>query len=108
MRYVKSLLLLGVVMFVVGCSNNDNNSAESTALDDIDVAADDISEKDAMEELKEETGIDIEAIEEEIGMDKSDDATMPDSIPSDIPLPDDMEIDMTIDNELMSQVWLFT
>lgn len=101
MRYLKNvLLLIGVTLFVIGCSNSNDESADTTV--------DEISEEEAMAELKEETGIDIEAIEEEMGIDKSDGATIPDEIPNDVPLPDDMEIDFTIDNTLMAQAWFLT
>lgn len=102
MKYIRNFLLVaGIVLLVLGCSNSDNESTDSSSVDEI-------SDEQAIKELKEETGIDIEAIEEEIGIDKSDSATIPDDIPKDVPLPDDMTVDFTIDNELMSQVWLLT
>lgn len=104
MRYLKIIvLIIGAILFAVGCSNSNDESADAP----VD-AVDEIDEEEALEELKEETGIDIEAIEEEMGIDKSDGASIPDEIPSDVPLPDDMEIDFTIDNALMSQVWFLT
>lgn len=107
MKYVKHMLIVCATLFIFGCSNDENSTTETNAMDENDVI-DEVSEEELIEELKEKTGIDIEAIEEEIGIDKSDSATIPGAIPSDIPLPDDMEIDFTIENELMSQVWLLT
>lgn len=102
MKYIRSIMLvIGIALFVLGCSNSDDELADSSSVGEM-------SDEEAIKELKEETGIDIEAIEEEMGMDKSDDVTIPDEIPSDVPLPDDMEVDFTIDNELMAQAWLLT
>ena len=101
------MLLFVAIILLVSCSGNSDGAKEATADNNDEVTADDL--KEALGTDDDTNGeIDIEAIEEEMGIDSSGDAEIPDALPNDIPLPDDMEIEMTIDNELMAQVRIKT
>lgn len=101
MKYVVRFLLLAIVcLLLVSCSeNSDENNDE--------VTVDDLNEALAMEDNGADQ-FDVEAIEEEMGIEKNGNLDIPEDIPSDVPLLDDMEIEMTIDNGLMAQVRIVT
>lgn len=98
------LLLLSVTFFIFACSNDNEGATNSEDAEQAEQASETTDDNDS----EEVSNALVKDIEEEIGMDKGDNLSIPDGIPSDVPLPDDMEIEMTIDNELMTQVWINT
>lgn len=102
LKYVNRIVIsMMVVILFVGCSSG-NKGAKESAVKDVDA-----TEQKAIEEFEDELGIDLDEIEEEMGIDKES-TEIPEDIPSDAPIPEDMEMEMTIDNELMAQARMKT
>src|SRR5690625_3420606 len=85
------LVIITFLLVFVGCSNSNSDvEAESSSTGEV--------ESDELEMS------DIEELEDEMGITEGDDAEIPAKLPSDIYLTDDMEIELTVENELMSQL----
>lgn len=74
-------LLVMLLFMLIGCSSNGSEDA-------------------TIEEAEKE----LEELEEELGVTEGDEGGIPDLLPSDLYLAEDMEVDHTVENELMSQV----
>jgi|SRR5690625_1406242 len=92
MYILRNCLFIIALLFVfVGCSNSEDVEVESSSTGEVES---DDSEMPDLEEL-----------EDEMGVTEGDDAEIPARLPSDIYLTDDMEIEYTVENELMSQLY---
>src|SRR5690625_4461831 len=95
MYILRNCLFIIALLFVfVGCSNSEDVEAESSSTGA--VKSDDAGMPD------------VEELEDEMGVTEGDDAEIPARLPSDIYLTDDMEIEYTVENELMSQLYYKT
>ena len=115
MNYIgKFGFLLGVVIFVIGCStitdmvdefipNDDEDTEQSVAAEEDNTDA----ETEATED-DEDVDIDLDELAESTEYSTDEDSEIPDAIPSDVPLPDDMVIEVTLDSGIMSQVMFDT
>src|SRR5690625_3079958 len=97
MNILRNCLIIIALLFVfVGCSNSNLEDVEAESSSAGELESDDLEMPD------------IEELEEEMGVTEGDDAEIPDRLPSDVYLTDDMEIEYTVENELMSQLYYKT
>src|SRR5690625_4910915 len=97
MYNLRNCLFIITLLFVfVGCSNSKSEGVEAESSSTGAVKSDDSEMPD------------IEELEDEMGVTEGDDAEIPARLPSDIYLTDDMEIEYTVENELMSQLYYKT
>lgn len=93
MYILRNCLFIFVLLFVfVGCSNSNSG----------DVGAE--SSSTGEDENNNSEMSDLEDWEDEFGITEGDDAGIPARLPSDIYVTDDMEIEYTVENEMMSQL----
>src|SRR5690625_2654415 len=90
------LFFISLLFVFVGCSNSNSGEveAESSSTGEVESNTSEMS--------------DVEDWEDEFGVTEGDDAEIPTRLPSDIYLTDDMEIEYTVENELMSQLYYKT
>lgn len=84
-----SLFLVALLLVAVGCSSGDSDDVEA--------------EESSAEEVA-DSDVDMEELEEEFGVTEGEDAEIPELLPADLYVTDDMEIEHTVVNELMSQL----
>lgn len=72
-----------LVLFLIGCSSGDAENVEAD---------------------QQEYADELEELEEEMGVSEGEDAEIPSLLPADIYLTDDMKIEHTVENDLMSQL----
>lgn len=97
MYILRNCLVIMALLFVVaGCSNSNSGEVEVDSNSTGEV------------ESKDSEMSDVEDWEDEFGVTEGDDAGIPARLPSDIYVTDDMEIEYTVENELMSQLYYKT
>src|SRR5690625_1377069 len=91
------IALFAIVLAACGGSDGTSNDASE--------ASSEAEKSEAVNEDDAEASddIDMEEVQEELNIDMDEDAEMPQNIPSDVPLPDDMEVVMTVDNDMVAQ-----
>src|SRR5690625_500608 len=87
-----SLFIIALLLVFVGCSNSNSGDVEAESSSTGEGESDELEMSD------------IEELEDEMGITEGDDAEIPAKLPSDIFLTEDMEIELTVENELMSQL----
>ena len=81
------MLLIVAAIALMGCGDDDDGTAVDDAEEgDAEQAVDDDDLEAAMEEGAEETGADLDALDEDA------DGGLPDDFPDDVPVPDDHEV----------------
>src|SRR5690625_6832856 len=79
-----SLFLVALLLVAVGCSSGDSDDVEA--------------EESSAEEVA-DSDVDMEELEEEFGVTEGEDAEIPELLPADLYVTDDMEIEHTVVNE---------
>src|SRR5690625_4415851 len=90
LRY--SLFIIALLLVFVGCSNSNSGDVE------VESSSTGEGESDELEVSE------IEELEDEMGISEGDDDEVRAKLPSDIFVTEDMEIELTVENELMSQL----